>query len=129
MSMKTIIAWIDNSVQNIEVFDEEYTDPIPRLPSITLLGGAQYWHEHYDENNKHIGYYQAVDKLDNASFTVRSQIDLQPSPEQISIFHEKDVSFTVVNEDGMLTVYAIGSVRPEQDYTIQCTITEVAING
>ena len=128
MSTKTIIAWVDNSVQNIEVSDEGYTDPALRLPSITLLGGEQYWHEYYDENNNHVGYYQEVSGLNDASFTVRSRIDLQPSPEQLAIFHQKDVSFTVVNEDGVATVYAIG-VRPEQDYIIQCTITEVAING
>lgn len=128
MSTRTIIAWVNNSVQNIEVPDEEYANPTPRLPSITLLGGEQYWSECYDENNNHIGYYQEVATLDNASFTVRSRIDLQPSPEQLAIFHAKDVTFTVVNEDGVVTVYAIG-VRPEQDYTIQCTVTEVAING
>ena len=128
MSTKTIIAWVNNAAQNIEVSDEEYTNPIPILPSITLLGGEQYWHEYYDANNNHVGYYQEVAGLNNASFTVRSRIDLQPSPEQLAIFHQKDISFTVVNEDGVATVYAIG-VRPEQDYTIQCTITEVAING
>lgn len=128
MSVKTIIAWVNNAAQNIEVLDEEYTDPIPRLPSITVLGGEQYWHDYYDENHNHIGYYQEIAKLDNASFTVRSKIDLQPSPEQLAILHEKDVTFTVINEDGILIVYAIG-IRPEQDYTIQCTITEVAING
>ena len=59
---------------------------------------------------------------------IYSKIDLQPSPEQLAIFYTKDVSFTVVNEDGVVIVYAIG-MRPEQDYTIQCTITEVAIDG
>ena len=128
MSVKTITAWVNNSVQEIEVFDEEYANPVPRLPSITVLGGEQYWHEYYDENNNRIGYYQEVVGLNDASFTVRSKIDLQPSPEQLAIFHGKDVAFTVINEDGVAIVYAIG-VRPEQDYTIQCTVTEVAING
>jgi hypothetical protein len=123
-----LTSWVNNSVQEIEIPDEEYANPILRLPSITVLGGDQYWHDYYDENNNHIGYYQTVSGLDNASFTVRSKIDLQPSPEQLAIFHEKDVAFTVINEDGIATVYAIG-IRPEQDYTIQCTITEVAING
>ena len=93
-----------------------------------VLGGEQYWHEYYDESGKYIGYYQEVAGLNNASFTVRSMIDLQPSPEQLNIFYEKDIAFTVVNEDGALKVHVTG-VRPEQDYTIQCTVTEVAING
>ena len=126
--MSIITAWVNNSVQSIEVLYESYTTPVPFLPSITLFGGSQYWHEHYDENNNLIGYYQEVTELANGAITIRSKIDLQPSPEQLSIFHEKDVTFTVVNEDGVATAYAIG-VRPEQDYTIQCTITEVAING
>jgi hypothetical protein len=123
-----ITAWIDNSAQDIEIPDVEYTRPEPRLPSITILGGEQHWHDYYDENGKHIGYYQEVATLDNASFTVRSMIDLQPSPEQLEILHAKDVAFTVINEDGMLKVHATG-IRPEQDYTIQCTVKEVAING
>ena len=128
MSVKTILAWVNNAVQEIEVDDEGYTDPVPRLPSITVLGGEQNWHDYYDENGKHIGYYQTVESLNNASYTVRSMIDLQPSPEQLDIFHEKDVAFTVINEDGIIKVHAIG-VRPQHDYTIQCTIKEVAING
>lgn len=128
MSTKTILAWVNNSVQSIEVPDDVYPVSEPLLPSVTLLGGSQYWHEHYDENNNHIGYYQTITGFNNGSITVRSKIDLQPSPEQLSIFHEKDVTFTVVNEDGIATAYAVG-VRPEQDYTIQCTITEVTING
>ena len=60
--------------------------------------------------------------------TANSRIDLQPSPEQLAIFHEKDVAFTAVNEDGVVTVYAIG-VKPTQNYVIQCTITEVIVNG
>ena len=122
-----IKAWINNSVQDLEVFNEEYTNPVPRLPSITILGGEENWHDYY-ENGKHIGYYQEVPGLNNASYTVRSMIDLQPSPEQVSIFHEKDIAFTVINEDGALTVHVTGII-PMQDYTIQCTITEVAING
>ena len=60
--------------------------------------------------------------------TANSRIDLQPSPEQLTIFHEKDVAFTVVNEDGVVTVYAVG-IKPTQNYVIQCTITEVIVNG
>ena len=128
MSTTIITAWIDNEVQSIEVSNTAYVAPTPLLPSITLLGGEKYWHEHYDKNNNHIGYYQTISEVSNGSITVRSKIDLQPSPEQLAAFYEKDITFTVVNEDGIATVYTVG-VRPEQDYIIQCTITEVAING
>lgn len=101
---------------------------LPSPTTITLLGGSEHWLEYYDENDKFIGYYQIIKEITNGIVTVNSKIDLQPSPEQLAIFYTKDVSFTVVNEDGVVIVYAIG-MRPEQDYTIQCTITEVAIDG
>ena len=56
--------------------------------------------------------------------TENSQVDLTPSVEQLAIFHNKDLAFVTENEDGIVTVYAIGQ-KPENDYTIQVTITEV----
>ena len=56
--------------------------------------------------------------------TENSQVDLTPSVEQLAIFHNKDLAFVTENEDGVVTVYAIGQ-KPENDYTIQVTITEV----
>lgn len=58
--------------------------------------------------------------------TENSQVDLTPSAEQLAIFHEKDLTFVTENEDGVVTVYAIGQ-KPENDYTIQVTITEVTV--
>ena len=128
MSVKTLKAWVDRTAVDIEVTYDEYVAPTQLLPYITLLGGADHWLEYYDENNNRIGYYQTVTDIINGAITMNSRIDLQPSPEQLAAFHEKDVTFTVINEDGIATVYAVG-VRPERDYTIQCSITEVAING
>ena len=56
--------------------------------------------------------------------TENSQVDLTPSVEQLSIFHNKDLAFVTENEDGVVTVYAIGQ-KPTNDYHIQVTITEV----
>ena len=58
--------------------------------------------------------------------TENSQVDLTPSIEQLVIFYEKDLGFVTENEDGVVTVYAIGQ-KPENDYTIQVTITEVSV--
>lgn len=58
--------------------------------------------------------------------TANSQVDLTPSVEQLAIFHHKDLAFVTENEGGIVTVYAIGE-KPENDYTIQVTITEVAV--
>ena len=68
-------------------------------------------------------YYQVVEI---AGITEYSQVDLTPSVEQLVIFHDKDLAFVAENEDGVVTVYAIGQ-RPENDYTMQVTITEVAV--
>lgn len=58
--------------------------------------------------------------------TENSQVDLTPSVAQLAIFYEKDLTFVTENEGGIVTVYAIGQ-KPEKDYEIQVTITEVAI--
>ena len=59
-----------------------------------------------------------------ADITPYSKVDLLPSVEQLAIFHNKDVAFVTENEDGVVTVYAIGD-KPTLDYTIQVSITEV----
>ena len=58
--------------------------------------------------------------------TEYSKVDLLPSVEQLAVFYNKDVTFVTENEDGVVTVYAIGE-KPTLDYTIQVQITEVAV--
>lgn len=58
--------------------------------------------------------------------TTYSKVDLLPSVEQLAIFHNKDVAFVTENEDGVVTVFAIGD-KPANDYTIQVSITEVSV--
>lgn len=60
-----------------------------------------------------------------AGVTPYSQVDLTPSVEQLAIFHDKDLAFVTENEDGVVTVYAIGD-KPLNDYTMQVTIKEVS---
>lgn len=59
-----------------------------------------------------------------AGVTANSQVDLTPSAEQLADFYEKNITFVTENEDGTVTVYVVGQ-RPQQDYIIQATITEV----
>lgn len=68
--------------------------------------------------------YSQVVAID--SVTENSQVDLTPSVEQLSVFYNKSLAFVTENEDGVVTVYAIGQ-KPENDYTIQATITEVSV--
>ena len=57
--------------------------------------------------------------------TENSQVDLTPDVQQLAVFYEKDLTFVTENDNGVVTVYAIGQ-KPQNDYTIQVTITEVA---
>ena len=68
--------------------------------------------------------YSQVVAIDGV--TEYSQVDLTPSIEQLVTFYDKDLGFVTENEDGIVTVYAIGQ-KPENDYTIQVTITEVDV--
>lgn len=82
---------------------------------VTLLASA--W---ISEGNLH---HQVVN-IDGV--TENSQVDLTPSVQDLLIFYEKDLSFVTENDNGTVTVYAIGQ-KPANDYTIQVTITEVDI--
>ena len=93
----------------------------PTPASITLY--ANKWKQSDEENM----WYQVV-VVSNATITEYSKIDLQPSPEQLCIFYEKDLAFVTENEDGVVTVFCIGQ-KPTNDYTIQATVMEVTING
>ena len=86
-----------------------------KLGWVTLLADAWKGTEHP---------YSQVVEIDGV--TRNSQVDLTPSVEQLMIFYEKDLSFVTENEDGRVTVYAIGQ-KPANDYTVQVTITEVAV--
>ena len=68
--------------------------------------------------------YSQVVSVDGV--TVNSQVDLTPSVEQLAVFYDKSLAFVTENENGVVTVYAIGQ-KPMHDYTIQVTITEVRV--
>lgn len=58
--------------------------------------------------------------------TEKSQVNLTPSVEQLSVFYEKDIAFTTENDGGKLTVYVIGQ-KPTNDYVIPANIVEVIV--
>ena len=87
----------------------------PALKSTTITLHANKW------NQKDSVYSQVVTVN---GVTPNSKIDLQPSPDQLAMLMEEDVSLTTSNDNGVITVYAIGST-PNTDMTIQVLITEV----
>lgn len=59
-----------------------------------------------------------------AGITRRSLVDLQPSVEQLEEFQDMVLALTTENNEGVITVYAIGD-KPTKDYVIQATVMEV----
>lgn len=59
--------------------------------------------------------------------TPNSQFDLQITDEQLDIFREKEITFWIENENGVVTVGCMGQ-RPTNDYVIQVTKTEVVFD-
>jgi hypothetical protein len=108
-------------IHGFEGTEEEWlaslkAEVIPRLSSVTLLASAWEGVEGLD------GLYSQVVAIEGV--TEHSKVDLLPSVEQLAIFHNKDVTFVTENEDGVVTVFAIGE-KPTNDYTMQVQITEV----
>ena len=91
------------------------TTGVPLLTSITILASAWKGSD---------SLYSQVVKIPGV--TPYSKVDLLPSVEQLAIFHNKDVAFVTENDNGVVTVYAIGD-KPALDYTMQAQITEVVV--
>lgn len=117
--------------------DLEYISPdsfvLPTHASVTIYGSEDaenadknQWQDDIDENGKN--RYKQLVTVDNAVITANSKVDLQPTPEMLAIFHEKDLTFVAENEDGVVTIYCIGQ-KPANTYVIPITVTEVTING
>lgn len=92
-----------------------FTGSSVKLAEVTLLASA--W---TGSDNLH----RQVVEIEGV--TPKSLVDLQPSAAQLRVFHEKDLAFTTENDNGVVTVFAIGD-RPTNDYTIQATVTEVRV--
>ena len=98
---------------------------------VNILGGDNNWiaEDVHDSNGNVIGVrYGQVVNVNNAIITKCSKVDLQISSEQMVVFHEKDLAFVAENEDGVVTIYCIGSI-PQNDYTIQAIVTEVVVDA
>ena len=103
------------ATKKIQIIGGAFNRPTARIANVTLL--AENW----------VGdkspYSQVVEINGVTEYT---QVDLTPSIEQLVIFHDKDLAFVTENEDGVVTVYALGQ-KPENDYIMQVTMTEVSV--
>ena len=99
----------------------------PKTVFISLL--SDNWVQAIDEDGNIVeNKWSQVVLQDSTDITEYSKVDLQPNADQLTIFHEKDLTFVAENEDGVVTVFCVG-YAPTNDYVIQATITEVIYNG
>lgn len=104
---------------------------LPKQISVTLYGSGDIansdkpqWEEETDNKGNFLGRYKQEVTVDNAVITENSKVDLNPTPEMLAIFHEKDVAFVAENDGGVVTVYCIGQ-KPQNTYIdIPVTVTE-----
>ncbi len=131
MATKIIKAWIDGSVQEIEVEDiispEQGLSIEERLGILEARPTTSHTIKYIDLlSNAWMGdsspYSQVVEI---EGITENSQVDITPDADQLEIFRNKDLGFVAENESGVVTVYSVGDM-PQNDYTVQVTITEVA---
>lgn len=109
---------------------------LPKQISVTLYGSDDIensdkpqWEDEVDELGNFLGRYKQLVTIDNAMITPNSKIDLNPTPEMLAIFHDKDVAFVAENDGGIITVYCVGQ-KPKNTYRkIPVTVTEVVCNG
>lgn len=66
-------------------------------------------------------YLQPVDIPET---TENSKVDLQPTPEQLVMLMDEEITMFISNDKGTLTAYAIGAI-PSEDITIKVLISEV----
>ena len=106
---------------------------------VNILGGIENWtsEDITDSSGNVIGsrygqvvhdYDNKIFNIDNATITPNSKVDLQITSEQMVVFYEKSLAFVAENDDGVITVYCVGTV-PQNNYTMQAVVTEVVVNG
>ena len=70
--------------------------------------------------NRYVQFVQVA----NAIITPNSKVDIQPSPSDLVVFSEKDITFTAINAGGHVRVCIVGQ-KPTNQYTFNATVTEV----
>lgn len=132
MSVQKIIAWIDGEAQEIDFNFPDYVAVEPtiedRISALEQIQSPEFVNSVTLYASNWTGDTSPYTQVVNIhGVTARSKVDLQPSTEQLAIFHEKELAFVAENEDGIITVSCVGQ-KPTNDYTIQITITEVVVN-
>lgn len=129
-----LVLEYDNDVPRLKIGNGR--DPFSKLPYMSVDSfilpktakvhiDSTQWRQAEDGDDDR--FYQIV-TVQNAVVTVNSKVDLNPSSDDLAIFHEKDLAFVAENHDGQIRIYCIGQT-PKNSYTIPVTITEVVCDG
>ena len=112
----------DQIAMAVAKYIDDYINNNPNITSTSFINTVDLYADKWELDDD--GRYSQIVTING--ITPYSQVDLTPSAEQLTIFHDKDLAFVAENEDGIITVYAIGQ-KPLNDYTIQVTIEEVSV--
>lgn len=117
-------GYVNEQIKNISV-----TGGSAVYAYVNIRGGINNWtsEDVLDSSGNIIGSrYGQVVNVNNAEITPNSKVDLQITSEQMVVFYEKSLAFVAENDDGVITVYCVGSV-PQNDHTMQAVVTEVIV--
>lgn len=120
-ALTELITEVHNLIEQMEKLKENMGGGSGTPGSSVTLGEVTLLAANWVGTESPYSQVVAIDKV-----TEKSQVDLKPSVEQLAVFHDKDLAFMTENDGGVVTVYAIGD-KPQNDYTIQVSITEVRV--
>lgn len=104
-----------------EIVDHQAREALAKLTATARIAEIELFSENWVGSK--IPYSQVVTI---PGITKYSKVILTPSVEQLVAFYDKDLTLVTENDDGVVTVYAIGQ-KPSNDYTVQVTIQEVSV--
>lgn len=100
---------------------------LPKPISITLF--VDKWIQVVDEAGENVvDTYSQIVTVENATITPNSKVDLQPDTHQLCKLYDWGVALTTKNDNGVVTVYAVGD-RPSESLSIQATVTEILLDS
>lgn len=88
---------------------------IPKLTTVTIPVSG--W-------NQSASYYSQVIVVNGVN--VNSRLEMLPTPSQISSLQEAEISLTITNNNGVVTVYSFYG-KPSSDLEMQILITDVEV--
>lgn len=109
------------SLEEYEKKIKELTDVINKAfpRTVTVILPASAWVEEADRE------YSQVVSVENVP--LQCDVDLRITKEQVAIFSEKDITFWVEAENGVISFSCFGQ-KPTNDYEFQIKITEVRVD-